>query len=53
MQIQYQISEDDFVSAGKLAMRKRSKFSRFGMYIWPAFGLFVNHWRIDCRHFKE
>jgi hypothetical protein len=38
MRIEYQISEDDFVSAAKLAMRKRSAFAGYRIYIWPVLG---------------
>src|SRR5579871_1394260 len=41
MQIQYQISEDDYVSAGKLAMRKRSKLAAYQLYFWSALGVLI------------
>ena len=38
MHIEYQISEDDFATAAKLAMRKRSKRAAFQIYLFPVFG---------------
>src|SRR5579871_4231480 len=41
MQIQYQISEDDYVSAGKLAMRKCLKLAAYQLYFWSALGVLI------------
>jgi hypothetical protein len=41
MHIEYQISEDDFVGAAKLAMRTRSKRSVFTIYALLGFGLLL------------
>jgi hypothetical protein len=38
MHIEYQISEGDFVSAARLAMRTRSKWSMYSMYALRGFG---------------
>jgi hypothetical protein len=38
MRIEYQISEDDFVSAGKLALRSRTRMSIVRVYFLPAVG---------------
>jgi hypothetical protein len=38
MRIEYQISEDDFVTAGKLAMRKRFKRAAVQIYLFPILG---------------
>ncbi|MCU1253698.1 MAG: hypothetical protein JWQ49_6727 [Edaphobacter sp.] len=38
MRIEYQISEDDFVNAARLAMRKRSAFAGYRIYLWPVLG---------------
>jgi len=38
MHIEYQISEDDFISAAKLAMRKRSRYALVRVYIIRVFG---------------
>ena len=41
MQIQYSINENDFVSAGKLAMRSRSRFAIYRQYLVPSFGALI------------
>ena len=41
MQIQYSINEDDFVSAGKLAIRSRSRFAIYRQYLVPSFGVLI------------
>jgi hypothetical protein len=38
MRIEYQISEEDFVAAGKLAMRKRFKRAAVQIYLFPIIG---------------
>jgi hypothetical protein len=38
MRIEYQITEDDFVAASKLAMRKRFKRAALQLYLFPAVG---------------
>jgi hypothetical protein len=41
MHIEYQISEDDFLSAARLAMRTRSKWNTFTMYAIRGFGVLL------------
>jgi hypothetical protein len=41
MHIEYQISEDDYVSACKLGMHKRTKSTIISMYVLPACGVFL------------
>jgi len=41
MQITYQIDENDFVAAGRLAMRTRSRLARYKLYILPFFGVLL------------
>jgi hypothetical protein len=38
MQIEYEISEDDFVFAARLAVAKRNRKSRYALYVVPVFG---------------
>jgi hypothetical protein len=41
MHIAYQIDENDFVSAGRLAMQKRSKLAMYKLYILPLIGVLL------------
>jgi hypothetical protein len=41
MHIEYQISEDDFVSASRLAQRTRNLFARAQTYFFPAIGFVI------------
>jgi hypothetical protein len=41
MHIAYQIDENDFVYAAKLAMQTRSKLARYKLYLFPLLGVFL------------